>query len=101
MEALKTSPVAIAMNADDLYQYSDGVIREGPTSNGLNHGVTLIGYGEQLNSDQVLDQYWIIKNSWGSNWGESGYFRVLRSTDSNNPTGVCQIYEYAVIPKVA
>jgi hypothetical protein len=42
--------------------------------------VTVVGYTQD---------YWIIKNSWGDNWGESGFIRVRMSKDS---TGVCNMY---------
>ena len=50
MDALEISPVAIAIDADDLYSYRSGVIRKCPTTNQVNHGVILIGYGEEVNS---------------------------------------------------
>ena len=93
MEALKESPIAIAMDADDIFDYGDGVIKACPTTNRSNHGVVLIGYGTSGS-----DKYWIIKNSWGSRWGEKGYFRILRKQSSSRDLGLCNIYDYAVAP---
>ena len=42
-----------------------------------NHAVTCVGWGETLHDGELL-KYWILKNSWGHEWGESGYFRFLR-----------------------
>ena len=71
----QTGPLAIALNADLLQTYSSGILdvtsSRCPTS-GINHAVLLVGYG----TDTV--DYWIVKNSWGKSWGESGYFRIRR-----------------------
>ena len=72
----ETGPLAIALNADPLQTYSSGVLDLTSTkcpSSGINHAVTLVGYGATTSVD-----YWIIKNSWGKSWGESGYFRIRR-----------------------
>ena len=72
----ETGPLAIALNADPLQTYSSGILdvtsAKCPTS-GINHAVTLVGYGTQSSTP-----YWIVKNSWGRSWGESGYFRIRR-----------------------
>jgi C1A family cysteine protease len=71
-------PLAIAMDASLLQDYSSGIIDPwfpswecDPTT--LDHALLLVGYGEQDSTP-----FWIIKNSWGSSWGESGYFRIVR-----------------------
>ena len=78
-----------------LQTYSSGILdktsSQCPTS-GMNHAVTMVGYGH----DDALDKdYWIIKNSWGENWGEDGYFRIRRGT------GCCGINCYITTAKVS
>jgi C1A family cysteine protease len=74
----ETGPLAIALNADPLQTYTGGVLdltsARCPTS-GINHAVTLVGYGTDSSSGL---KYWLVKNSWGKSWGESGYFRIRR-----------------------
>lgn len=75
-----TGPVAVAIDATKLQFYSSGVYScSGSVS--LNHGVLVVGYGSGTSGD-----YWIVKNSWGSNWGMSGYFYLKK--------GSCGIGQY-------
>jgi len=62
-------PLAIAVDATDFQSYDSGILS--CSAYGLDHGVLLVGYGNENGQD-----FWIVKNSWGKNWGESGFIRV-------------------------
>ena len=74
----------VAINANWMQSYVKGV--SCPlfcNKKGLDHGVLLVGYGEADYSIARLKKkpYWIIKNSWGSKWGEDGFYRVCSGMD--------------------
>ena len=81
---LNSRPVAVAVDASSFQFYSSGILRCG-SSHRLNHAVFAVGY--ESNS------YWIIKNSWGTSWGESGYVRIGMG---GNPCGVADYPAYAI-----
>jgi len=70
-------PVSVAIEADQsgFQLYKSGVF-SGACGTNLDHGVTLVGYG-----DEGTTPYWKIKNSWGTGWGEAGYMRMIRNKD--------------------
>ena len=87
-------PLSIAFNANLLQTYMAGIIDASQSScspSGINHSALLVGYGSD--SATGLD-YWIVKNSWGKVWGESGYFRIRRGK------GVCGINCYVITATV-
>jgi len=49
----------------------------------VDHAVQLVGYGEDDDK-----KYWLVRNSWGGNWGESGYMRIQRFGEGEEPCGV-------------
>jgi len=71
-------PLSIGINANTLQFYTGGVASPTKSScnpRALDHGVAIVGFGTDSGKD-----YWTIRNSWGSSWGESGYFRMVRGT---------------------
>ncbi|XP_003382719.1 PREDICTED: cathepsin L1-like [Amphimedon queenslandica] len=94
-EAVATiGPISVSINSEhsSFQLYDQGVYYE-PTcsSSKLDHGVLVIGYGTSDNND-----YWLVKNSWGTNWGMDGYIMMSRNKENNcgiatrasYPTGV-------------
>lgn len=51
----------------------------------LDHGVVVVGYGREDGQD-----YWLVRNSWGTSWGENGYFKMERNV-AYASTGKCGI----------
>lgn len=86
-EAVYRSPVAVSIEADTkTFQfYNGGILDSSNCGTTLDHGVLAVGYGEEDGK-----KYWIVKNSWGADWGESGYVRIGRS-DNEDSEGVCGI----------
>ena len=72
--AITGRPLSVAVDATNWSPYKSGVFNNCKTT--LNHGVLLVG---------ITDSYWLVKNSWGTSWGESGYIRVARG----NTCGIC------------
>jgi cathepsin F len=71
---------AVGINAVFMQTYIGGVSCPYICGKHLDHGVLLVGYGSAGYSPIRLKDkpYWIIKNSWGENWGENGYYKICR-----------------------
>jgi C1A family cysteine protease len=63
-------PVSAAVCVNSAFQNYNSDIFTGPSCSSVNHGVTLVGWNDSNGG------YWYLKNSWGSDWGESGYMRI-------------------------
>ncbi|CAA3010049.1 cysteine protease RD19A-like [Olea europaea subsp. europaea] len=77
---VKNGPLAVAINALYMQTYVGGVSCPFICSKRLDHGVLLVGYGSAGYAPIRMQEkpYWIIKNSWGENWGEKGYYKICR-----------------------
>lgn len=82
LQAVASGPVAVSVAADAWSLYDSGIF-DGDCGNIVDHAVTLFGYGKQ-----GAEKYWIVKNSWGGDWGENGYIRLLRHENEESFCGI-------------
>jgi len=80
--------VVVTVKSKGPFQlYKGGIFAGCPSgTTDTDHAVTVVGYGKQNNIP-----YWLIKNSWGTNWGENGYIRMRRNV------GMCGIGKSAAV----
>jgi len=85
-------PVSIAIEADQgaFQGYQGGVLNSADCGTNLDHGVLIVGHGNDGQQD-----YWIVKNSWGANWGENGFIRIADIEGE----GICGINMAPVQPQ--
>lgn len=87
-------PIASVIDASDItFQfYSHGIYQSSRCKNeSSNHAVIIIGYGREENNQN----YWLIQNTWGEDWGEKGIFKLNRDISNN-----CGISNHATYPLV-
>jgi cathepsin L len=85
LEAVAEGPVAVALDASSWGDYTGGVWTGCDQINPvLNHAVVVEGYGVSAGGLP----YWLIRNSWGTRWGEQGYIRLQRRMELPNICGV-------------
>eukprot|EP01061_Rhynchopus_euleeides_P017436 TRINITY_DN28_c0_g1_i10.p2 TRINITY_DN28_c0_g1~~TRINITY_DN28_c0_g1_i10.p2 ORF type:complete len:424 (+),score=154.93 TRINITY_DN28_c0_g1_i10:1087-2358(+) len=77
-------PVAVSVAANWVL-YEGGVYSNAKCGYEVDHGVVVVGYGTDAAAGH---DYWIVRNSWGASWGESGYIRLARFGDGKEPCGM-------------
>ena len=97
MTALNVCPISIAIEADarSFQMYTSGIYSDlQGCGNTLDHAVVLVGY----NSDAGQD-YYILRNSWATSWGENGYMRISKGSQ-NGKYGMCGLLMEGMYPIV-
>ncbi len=85
-KAVASQPVSVGIEGGGrAFQFYDSGIFTGKCGTALDHGVNVVGYGTEKGKD-----YWIVRNSWGSSWGEAGYIRMERNL-AGTSVGKCGI----------
>ncbi|XP_047531292.1 cathepsin L-like [Vanessa atalanta] len=87
-------PVSVAIDASrvSFQLYSSGVYYdEHCSSSNLNHAVLVVGY----DTDEEGGEYWLVKNSWGTSWGELGYIKMARNRGNN--CGIASSASYPIV----
>lgn len=122
LNLLSKGAVAIAVDANSKwYSYKSGLFDEPCTASGVNHAVVLVGYGyegeedgddndddnnDDDNNDDCVSQkakttrgagYYIIRNSWGTSWGEQGHMRLK---DNRNNNYSCYVEKYGYVANI-
>lgn len=84
-EAIAQQPVSVSIEADqDVFGlYQSGIFDSPECGTMLDHAVALVGYGSENGQ-----KYYILRNSWGTDWGEEGYMRIA---DTGMGEGICGV----------
>lgn len=86
VKALNINPLAAAIDAGYMEWYQSGVYSVDYCGDKPNHAVSIVGYGDEWKTGQ---DYWLVRNTFGENWGEGGYIRMDRNAQRS--TGLCGI----------
>jgi len=94
MQALLLGPVSIGVDAaaNPFMLYKKGIINAKTCGKQIDHAILLVGFGTGTEGAEKGIDYWKIKNSWNTDWGEEGYLRIARGSD------ICAVADGALYP---
>ena len=92
--AIFQQPNAVALDASqEVYQqYTSGIITTTACGTNIDHANLAVGYSVGT----IAGDYWIVQNSWGTDWGEKGYVKIGMASGA----GICGINKQVEYPNV-
>ncbi len=82
----RTGSLSIYASDQTFRNYKTGIYNNFDCATTVNHAVNIVGWGK----DPLLNiDYFIVRNSWGTSWGDQGYIKIA---ESDNPLGVCGMF---------
>jgi len=90
--SLMEEPIVLMLDAQSIYfqAYTGGILDRADCGTDVNHPVIAVGWGVENGK-----QFFIIKNTWGSDWGEDGYIRIAAT---HGGFGICGVNSIGVWP---
>ena len=85
---------AVAAYNPAFKYYSSGVLNDPACGSNVDHAILIVGYGRDSKTNQ---EFWLVRNSWDTTWGEKGYVRLAITGDG---PGMCGIHSQPVWPIV-
>ena len=91
--ALAGRPLAVSIEADRavFQNYASGIFNSAQCGTNLDHAVIVVGWGTSGSTE-----YWTVRNSWGTSWGERGYSRMAITSGA----GICGVQSQPLYPSV-
>ena len=95
LAAISKGPVSVTVEADTaVFQgYTGGIMNSSKCGTNLDHAITAVGWGSQNGVT-----YYIVRNSWGPNWGDRGYINIAASGEGS--AGICGIQQSSCWPNM-
>jgi len=107
VELMNNGPMAASFEPDYTFMYYNGGVyhhvpaadwilngEQKPEWEKVDHSVLLHGWGEENG-----EKYWILKNTWGDDWGENGHFRMRRGTDESSVESMAEVADPYIVYK--
>jgi hypothetical protein len=95
--AVTQQPVSVAIEADQqAFQFYKSGVFNSPCGTQLDHGVLAVGY-----TTSASPAYWIVKNSWGTTWGNQGYIWMQKGVGASGICGINMMASYPTISGLA